>query len=308
MKKAYVFCSIGLGDSLIFSVIANNLKRNNYDVTLYHNFLDEINNCFDFEIKKYPKDEDIDNLLDPADLIIINSDSSPINQEILKISKTKYKDKLFELHPSTCKGKNGYIGDFKFISSKTMNENLIYFCKNFLKLNNLIKDNGFKYFKDLTYRKNKNRVVIHPSSADINKNWPEKKYFKLIKKLEKKGFEAKVILKKDEIENFSLLKNYIFEISNLLDLSKYIYESGFMIGNDSGIGHLSSNLKIPTLTIFSSRRKKTFWRCDFFKNEIVYPYPLLNIKGLRIRDKYWDKTIFVYKVLKKFKKLIKNYL
>jgi hypothetical protein len=307
MKKAYVFCSTGLGDSLIFSLIANNLKRNDYEVILFHNFLYEINCCFDFEIKKYPLDN-FEELLEKADLIIINSDRDPINQKILEISKIKYKNKLFELHPSTCKGKKGYIGDFKFDSFKTMNENIIYFCKNYLKLNNLIKDNGFNIFKELTYRKNKNRIIIHPSSANINKNWPEKKYLKLIKKLEKNGFLPKVILKKDETKNFLLLKEYVFEISDLLDLSKYIYESGFMIGNDSGIGHLSSNLKIPTLSIFASRRKKTFWRCDFFKNEIVYPYPLLNIKGLRIRDKYWDKTIFVNKVFKKFKKLSKNYL
>jgi ADP-heptose:LPS heptosyltransferase len=81
-----------------------------------------------------------------------------------------------------------------------------------------------------------------------------------------------------------------------------------MIGNDSGIGHLASNLKIPTLTIFASRRKKTLWRCDFFQNDIIYPLPLINIKGFRIRDKYWYKTIFVFNILKKFNKLTKNYL
>ncbi|NGX56488.1 MAG: hypothetical protein K1060chlam5_00731 [Candidatus Anoxychlamydiales bacterium] len=308
MKKAYIFCSKGLGDSLIFALLANNLKRNNYEPILFHNFLDEINDLFDFEIKKYPKEDEIEDLLDLSSLIIINSDSQNINQKVLKTAKDKHNDKLFELHPSTCKGNKGFIGDHKFNINKTMLDNLIDFCHKKLKLNNLVKDNGLKNFEDLIYRKYKKRVIIHPSSSDINKNWPEKKYIKLIKKLEKKDFEPKIILKNDEINNFSILKNYALKFNNLLEMSKYIYESGFMIGNDSGIGHLASNLKIPTLIIFSSRRKKDFWRCDFYKNEIVYPYPILNIKGLRLRDKYWYKTIYTSKVFNKFINLTKDFL
>ena len=84
--------------------------------------------------------------------------------------------KTFELHPSTCKGKNPPIGDLKFDFTKTVTQNLLDFCKNVLNLQNVTASNEVSISKDLKYRKFSKRVVIHPSSKDIEKNWPKKKF------------------------------------------------------------------------------------------------------------------------------------
>ena len=48
--------------------------------------------------------------------------------------------------------------------------------------------------------------------------------------------------------------------ANLHELACCVYESGWFIGNDSGIGHLASNLGIPSLSLFRRRRVAERWR------------------------------------------------
>ncbi|MBN2478954.1 MAG: hypothetical protein JXA94_01870, partial [Parachlamydiales bacterium] len=173
MKKAAVFCSHGLGDGLIFLIISYNLYRNGYAVDTYHPSLFELQRWFDYtNLKKEPNEDQIEEVLSQYDLIIINSDFRKINKEIKKKAFEKFKSKTFDLHPTTCKGRGKPIGCKRFDFQKTINENLIEFCEKILKLKNVIKDNGIKIPKDLTHRKFLNRVIIHPTSNDPQKNWP----------------------------------------------------------------------------------------------------------------------------------------
>jgi ADP-heptose:LPS heptosyltransferase len=74
-----------------------------------------------------------------------------------------------------------------------------------------------------------------------------------------------------------------------------------MIGNDSGIGHLASCLNLPTLIICRSKIAAPFWRPGWTSGEVILPPAWIpNLKGLRFRDKYWQKSITVPKVLKSF--------
>jgi len=309
MKKALVFSSIGLGDGLLFLIISNNLSKNGYLVETLHPFLFEIDTWVKYSsIKPYPKDiEQFKKSLNDYDLIIINSDYNPLNKELVSYLKKNLKDKTFELHPSTCKGKNPPIGDLKFDFQKNITKNLAIFCSDRLKLQNVIVSNDISVSKNLKYRKFSKRVVIHPSSKDIEKNWPKKNFYKLLKKLKVFGFEPCFIIAKHEKNLFHDIKNHVIACQNLSDMAAYIYESGYFIGNDSGVAHLASSLQIPTLTIFSTKRKERFWRPNFFLSKTVVSLPLLNIKGLRLREKFWKKTISVNRVLKNFNKLRKDF-
>jgi len=304
MKKALVYSSNGLGDGLLFLIISNNLKKNGYLVDTYHPFLFEINKWFKYTtIKPYPKNEENFNFLKGYDLIVINSDYNTLNKEIVRYSKKNFPSKTFELHPSTCKGKNPPIGDLRFNFKKTIKENLIFFCKNNLNLQNVEGSNAISVLKNLKYRKYLKRIAIHPSSKDIKKNWPLNKYEKLCKKLKKLGFEPNFILTKFERKQFEDIDIEKPKFNNLEEMTSFIYESGYMIGNDSGIAHLASSLKIPTLTIFSTKRKERFWKPSLFISETVVSWPLINFSHLRLREKYWKKTISVKRVLNKFIKL-----
>jgi len=311
MKKALVYCSHGLGDGLLFLIISNNLAKNGYVVDTYHPFLHQIENWINYtKIKPYPKKaEDLN--FDDYDLLVINSDYNQLNKEVLSFAKQNYVQKTFELHPSTCKGKNPPKGDLKFDFTKTIIDNLAIFCENNLNLKNPRFSNDLIIPKNLKYRKYSKRVAIHPSSKDIEKNWPKEKFQKLSMKLKKQGYDPYFILTSFEKEQFEDIKNIEKpSFKNLSEVASFIYESGYMVGNDSGLAHLSSSLKIPTLTIFSTKRKQRFWRPSFYLNKTVVSWPLINIKGLRLREKYWKKTITYRRVLKKFTKLIeenKNY-
>lgn len=308
MKKALVYSSCGLGDGLLFLVISKNLSQNGYLVDTFHPFLSEMNKWVNYTtIKPYPKDVKNLDFLKSYDLIIINSDYEKLNKEILKYCEKNLANITYELHPSTCKGKNPPIGDMKFDFSKTVLENFGFFCKNILNFKNFESSNELTVLKDLEYRKFSKRVVIHPSSKDLKRNWPKEKFKNLCYKLKNLGFEPVFILTDLEKKQFEDVNIEKPKFKNLEEIASFIYESGYMIGNDSGIGHLASSLKIPTLTIFSNRRKEKFWKPSFFMGRTVGPWPLINISHFRLREKYWEKTISVKRVLKNFIKLVKTH-
>lgn len=317
MKKALVFSSVGLGDGLIFLTLSYNLFKNGYFVETYHPFLNEMQSWFPYtNIKPFDKfdvsliEQNNFDFLKDYDLIIINSDYTSLNKQLLKVAKTNYPQKTFELHPSTCKSKN-YLGSLKFDIKKNVTQNLLDFCKTNLNLTNLEISNGIEYPKNLVNRKYAKRIIIHATSKDPLRNWPKEKYKKLCLYLKENDFEPYIILsisEKKDLEDFFKKANIeVLSFNNLNETASFIYEAGFMIGNDSGIGHLASNLKIPTLTIFSQKRKQILWKPNFFIGKTIAPMPLINIKGFRIRDKYWYKTIFTTQVINKFKKLIKEF-
>ena len=92
--------------------------------------------------------------------------------------------------------------------------------------------------------------------------------------------------------------------ANLSELAVFVCESGYMVGNDSGIGHLASNFGLPTLTICRSYQNALFWRPAWTIGEVITPSPWIpNLKGLRWRDRHWKKWISVNKALKGFHRL-----
>jgi heptosyltransferase III len=85
------------------------------------------------------------------------------------------------------------------------------------------------------------------------------------------------------------------------EMTAFICESGYMIGNDSGIGHLASCLGLPTVTICRSEQNGRFWRPSWAPGKLITPYKWIpNLKGLRWRDQHWKTWISVRRVLDNF--------
>ena len=57
------------------------------------------------------------------------------------------------------------------------------------------------------------------------------------------------------------------------------YESGAVIANDSGNGHLASFLGVPVVTIYRKRNPKFHWRPDWASATVVCPR--LTLPGFR---------------------------
>ncbi len=313
--KAAIFCSQGLGDGLIFFIVANNLQANGFEVVAYHDFLSQMQPFFPFSIQPFPPTKSIKKTVLENDLIIINSNSTEKSKLVVDLAKKYQPGKSWVLHATTCKGKN-LPGDFYLNPTLTMAENLKIFCQSALHLKTAIKENGFacpvnnQKFQNLKFRKYKNRIVFHPSSTNVKKNWPLKKFLKLAEILKTQKYDVFFILKAQEKPFFisEIIKNGFQApcFQNLKEMVCFLYESAFCIGNDSGIGHLASNLGLPVVTIFADSRKKIFWRPDWSLVTIAAPFSFLpNIKYLRLKEKYWDKMVPVFKVFNSFKQLEK---
>ncbi len=301
MKRYGLFCSFGLGDGLIALIIAHNLKREGVEVRVFHDLLIQMQDWFPgISIEKYPSSEKVKDLVDLFDVCIINADHTSMNRAVQKEADAKG----CLLLPSTRKKQ---AGDFLFNRDISMAENLLLFCQEKCSIAMPVKANGLVPKDTLGYRKHSKRVVIHPTSRSKDRNWTKSKFIQLAKWLQKTGFTPVFVMTEEERQDWKDDQFSFLVCRHLDELSSYIYESGYCIGNDSGIGHLASALKIPTLTIFRSQRKKSLWKPDFYMNIGIAPWPLLpHIKGLRLRDKYWQVMVETWRVKRAFKRLVKD--
>jgi ADP-heptose:LPS heptosyltransferase len=105
-------------------------------------------------------------------------------------------------------------------------------------------------------------------------------------------------------------KGNIYEtpkIHSLSELAEMVYESGYVIGNDSLLGHLASNLHIPSLIIANDRKRMRLWRPGWLKGEVITPSntPFCYLL-LKLNRSNWKHTISVKEALSIFKKLSLN--
>ena len=156
-------------------------------------------------------------------------------------------------------------------------------------------------------RKMEKNVVIHPTASDIERNWGKGRYLKLADKIVEMGFNVSFVMRKDEISQWSDVKNngiVVCGLDNLLQTARYISKSKYFIGSDSGIGHLASNLGVPTVSIFVRKSHSLNWMPGWSKGCVVSPINIVPTRYLRLR--VWRSLITVGMVLRKFKKLTKD--
>jgi len=289
MKKCCIFSCKGLGDGLINLVLGYNLFLNDYKVTLYHdNHLDDLQSWFSYiTILPFPVDGLASQIYEENDLVFIAYDkSNPFLMALIQDGKTTCPSKTYVLNPSvtTKIGSQPYYGDTKFNPGIPMVENMVNFCSHILKLNKVTIFNGFSPPSLLQNRRYINRLIIHPTSAN--------------------EFEPVLVMTDKEIQqlkNDTKALSYVKTFSNLDELASFVFESGYMIGNDSGIGHLASMLGLPSITICRNPRVFDLWRPGWQKNIGIYPSKKIpNISGFRIRDQLWKRLIGPKKVLKRF--------
>jgi ADP-heptose:LPS heptosyltransferase len=156
---------------------------------------------------------------------------------------------------------------------------------------------------NLVSRKYNRRIIIHCTSRAREKNWSLKKFIKLAHKLERDNWEPVFTLSVAEEKEYAPILSRHVKVKSFPDLNKfaqYVFESGFMLGNDSGTGHLASCLGLPTLTITSVSRNSGFrWRPSWSCGEVVRPVFKLKIN----KKAYWKSFLSVNRVYKAFKKL-----
>lgn len=301
--RCAVFSCMGLGDGLLATILSKNLASHGHEVDTFHPFMHQLQGWFpDLPLKPFPSLD----ALAQYDRFFIVYERSPWMEAILALCLEKYRKETTVLNPiATPLHDYPYWEEGRFDGNLPFAENLVRFSSDLLGLTSASKDNGLRVPSGITPHKYPNRVVIHPTSSRMGKNWTLSKYLQLAEKLEKRGFEPAFILTKEERAAWPHLPAPALE--NLEQMASFVAESGWMIGNDSGIGHLASCLGLPTLIICRSQMAANFWRPDWKRGMVLYPPKWIpNLKGLRWRDKKWQHFVPVSRVLKAFEELVEE--
>ncbi|OGN55576.1 MAG: hypothetical protein A2796_04395 [Chlamydiae bacterium RIFCSPHIGHO2_01_FULL_44_39] len=275
--KLTIVPSSGLGDAVIMILASHHLQKAGFDVTTVtrHRF------------GKWTEGLKFADEIPETNAIFLQHGNDSRSQ-LIKRSQTP----VYTFYGAYQESKHGpwHPGyDYAADLNETMYQNVRRALRTLFSIT-ANEETGFTPPKQLIFRKNKKQVVIHPLSGSPQRNWPLAKFQKVADWLSLHGFEPV----------------FLPQCPSLEALASFLYESGSFLGNDSGPGHLASTLLLPNCIIGREKRHMRHWRPGW--GEIIVPPRWVpNIKGLRIREKYWKTFITSRSVINTLKNsILKN--
>ncbi len=290
--------ALGIGDGLLMMIASHHLKKAGYHVTTFHDPLPELASWFPGQCLS-PLQNPTTTLLSSFDLIVVENDNSPRIATFLK----ELRPIVSMFYPTYSPHKHAPLtpNDFVFDPNLPMAENIGKSIGTLLQLKFPSKNNGIAPPVHLTHRKYVKRVILHPFSRETAKNWLLSSYFSLAKKLCAKGFSPIFCMSPQERLEWKCDAFESIDFPNLGALAAFVYESGFVIGNDSLLGHLGSNLDLPTVTIASDEKRMRLWRPDWKRGQLALPPWWL--PPSRFKNTQWRHFISPRKVLNRFEEI-----
>lgn len=292
-----IFSADGIGDAILLQVIALLAKKQSSDAILFHPQHAALQSLFpDFNLEQVPSKNILNNCLETFDQIFVQNDHGNIAFAMDKLRRNHPNgDKVIFIHPKDSKLERE--GDIAFSKNIPFATNLINKIAPFFPNTHFSKTMLRQNFKTSNHRQHLKNVAIHPTSQDKARNWPPIKFIQLKHILESRGFHPYFIVHKDERKtwlNFGLKESELPLFPDLKCVGDKLHQTGYFIGNDSGIGHLASMLAVPSLTISNNKKRVVMWRPDFCKNRIITPSLLLpNFKGIGLPLRQWGWHYFV---------------
>ena len=284
-KAVSIHCTPQVGDGLIYLTLAHLLAENGYNVTFYSTPLAQLQQFF-------PTIN-----LQPA---LATSEWAADAENFSKVYLCdRNSGRKLDFAKAAVKDKFVYLPDFAAKSAPKVAQ-IVDYAQNSLKLAQYAAGNGCVLPKEFTTRRYDKRVILHPTSTDPRKNWPAKKFIKLARRLSDRGMTPMFVVSPDERSEWQQLVPepwLIPKMSSLQQVTVFIAESGWMIGNDSGIGHLASMCGLPTLTIFRHPSRATLWRPAWSTNLTVSARMPIKWREL------WKAQLSVARVMEHFAKL-----
>jgi ADP-heptose:LPS heptosyltransferase len=261
-------------------------------------------------VEPYPDVEQLGSILHAYDwYFVVWNDSSEFVRRLISEGKRRFPDrmKVIYFYPSPNIVNEPYYPDTQIDPRASVAANLRRIAHQIMKLPKTASGNGFIPPAGLQHRKHLQRIVVHPTSAKIRRNWPKEKFVKLALHLVQEGYHPIFVPGKEDLPRFSDLSKQGLQVEDFpsLDLfARFIYESGYFIGNDSGPGHLASALGVPTLTFCRRKALADLWAPSFAPGIVLTPSRWIpNFRGLRLRDHHWGKFIGVGRARRAFERL-----
>lgn len=294
MKKIAVVSAAGIGDGLILLIASYNLQASGWKVTTFNDHLAGFGQWLPaglFFAPQPPLDDLEELFLRNFDAVFLQHDNSEKAKKIASLPLPVY---LFygSFSPSKYgtfpREKYDYVCD----PHKTMVANLVQAIGKIFGA--CSTENGLSPPSHLQFRKYPNRIAIHPTSTQEEKNWPREKFFHLYDRLQRKGWDPVFTTSPKEQEEWG---GPCFP--TLESLTSFLYESGGFIGNDSGLGHIVSYLGLPYLIIGKNETHMELWKPGWKPGKIITP-PVWISNWKWTRDN-WKFFVTVNSVLQGFK-------
>ncbi|MFL9912425.1 glycosyltransferase family 9 protein [Paraburkholderia sp. RL17-337-BIB-A] len=185
-----------------------------------------------------------------------------------------------------------------------MIERFVAVARDTFGLANVTRDTGIVAPCGIRPRTHAARVALHPTGSHDRKIWPRAKFAALAGKLIRRGFEPTFLVAPDEKPAWLMdedIAPYLHSFVKFVDVAAWIAESGFFIGNDSGLGHLASALGVPTPSLFMRRGLALTWRPNWGRGAIVLPHNLF--VGGALKERFWKQALRASRVMHSFERL-----
>lgn len=280
--------SNAIGDTLVSLVVVHNLLRHGHHVVCFGAPACALADWFPgVDIRALPADSQIAETLAPFDTVFQMHARQPLGA----IQRWRPDVRILEhLEYGTWPG--------------AMAQRLRAFCEHTLGLYPSSPHNGMTAPAWLEHRRHARRVLIHPEASTPDKRWSPRAFLRLARALHSGGHEVCFILAPHERETWRWLDDEGFSRPAFTDLSKlaaFVYESAWVIGNDSGIGHLAASLGVPTLTLFRRRAVSQRWQPMGSASRVALPWQWL--PGAFLKERLWRQTLTCSRVLRHFARL-----
>lgn len=284
--RVAVISSRAVGDSLLLMTVAHNLQLNGATVTVFGRHVHALREWFPgVEVRP------------PLDAAMAQTTLAGFSL-------------VLALHPTLdLTGKHPQVVLLDHLcnngSKDPMAHRLFDFCRDGLHLPVTENANGLTAPAKLQHRKYTDRVIIHPTASTADKCWLKSRYVRLAKRLRRHGFDPHFVVAPEERSAWVDVLDEGLQVpafDTLGDVAAWVYESGWFIGNDSGIGHLASNLDIPTLSLFMRRGIARTWRPGWGGGLVLIGSSFLP-GGARFKERFWKYALTVGRVERAFAQL-----
>ncbi len=303
-RRAAVITASGFGDGLMMMVASETLRKKGYEVTTFNPHLYTMLEWFPgHDLVPIPHTADLVAYLETFDLIVLQNDNSKKSKAIIKAFQQGKIRALSIFYPSHEAGKHPPLTgwDHLFDPTTPMVESIAKATSRLLDLDDISFENGLKPLPYLTRGRYTSRIVIHPTSTTPLRTYSKRKFIKIARKLISQGHQVGFTVSPAEWVYWQRYRSLGIDIpffESLSGVAAYVYESALMIGNESGISHLASNLGLKTIVIAGNARRIKQWRPGWRKGEVITPPPWVpNIKGLRLRENRWQHFISTKHIL-----------
>ena len=136
-----------------------------------------------------------------------------------------------------------------------------------------IDDNMFPRLRYKNKQYNNNTILLLPGGTGAKRKWPNEYFKELIEYLLYKGNDVDLVLGPEEIEVIPFYKNIsgltVFDNLSLVQLSKKIISSNYIITQDCGPMHLACALGKPVLAIFGPTNENCWFTYNSKHQKVI---------------------------------------